>query len=150
MKRRRIRSRGRRGFTYAELVVAVCILGLASAGALSTWSMAGRVPATKRRTEMAFSLAVMELERLKAQTYMNLAETAVASPNDAYYEVTGAPVASASPRGFRVLSWVITEDTVANGYFDTGDLRQITVEVWDNTKTTRYDREQTFLAYGGL
>lgn len=140
----------RRGFTYVELVASVMLVAIASLSAVATWSLAPRALANKRLTEMAVQLAVQELERLRAFRYDGLTETPAAAPNVFFFDKHGAPVPSATGAEYQIKSWVITRDTNGDNLFDTSDLRELTVEVWNAGETKRYERAQTLLAFGGL
>jgi prepilin-type N-terminal cleavage/methylation domain-containing protein len=157
MRTGRIASRARRGMTFLELLVAALIIAIAAAAAFASWGVAGRAAGNKRVTEMGVYLAVREIEHLKTQKYINLADTAANSPNVSYYDKNGAPVGSATTGGYMVKSWVgvsaatngvdgINRDGVSN----TEDLRGIKVQVSDNSGTKIYDTEQTLLTFGGV
>lgn len=143
-------SSHRRGSTYVELLVSMILLSIAATAAVATWSMTVRIPATKRAAEVSLTLAVGEMERLKAIKYANLPETTAAAPNVSYFSSAGAPVTAAAARGYEVLSWVVTLDSNADGGMDARDLRELTVEVWNTGRTRRHERLQAQLAQGGL
>ena len=142
-------TRARRGAAYLELLVAVVLLAIAAAGALSTWSLSSQAPANKRVTEMGVYLGTRELERLKAQKYSSMLDTAVGSPNVTYYDELGVSTNAAVAGGYKVKSWVMTlvnRDTIAN----TEDVREITIEVWDSAETNQYDSARSLITFGGL
>src|SRR5947209_805359 len=99
----------RRGLTYLEVLAAAVLVAMAAAAALSTWQLTSRAPANKRLTEMGSLLAVREIERLKAFTYLNLPDVAANNATVTYYDKNGlaaSPNAAVSG-GYKVKSWVI-------------------------------------------
>jgi type II secretory pathway pseudopilin PulG len=148
--RRRRGTFWRSGVTYIELLASTLLVAIAAAGAFATWSLSLRAPANKRVTEMSVQLAVREIERIKAQKYAGAPETASNSPVVTYFDLYGNTSASAPSRGFQVKSWVITQDTNNDGSFDSSDLREITVQVWDSAGTKMYEQAQTMLSFGGV
>jgi type II secretory pathway pseudopilin PulG len=143
-------KRLRRGFTYLELVASVMLVAIAGTCAVMSWGLAPKALATKRLTEMSVQLASAELERLKAFTYQQLLDTPVSSPNVQYFDRYGTLLASSTGAAYKVKSWVITQDTNNDGTFDSVDLRELTVEVWNPVETSQYERTQTLLAFGGI
>jgi prepilin-type N-terminal cleavage/methylation domain-containing protein len=149
MKTGRLARRAWRGLTFLELLVAALIIAIAASAAFASWGVAGRAAGNKRVTEMGVYLAVREIEHLKTQKYINLADTGANSPNVSYYDKNGASVGSATTGGYMVKSWVtviVNRDSVSN----TEDLREIKVQVSNNGGTKIYDTEQTLLTFGGL
>jgi prepilin-type N-terminal cleavage/methylation domain-containing protein len=141
----RVQRSLRRGFTYVELLVAAILLGIAAAAGIAGWNLSVRAPANKRVTEMAVFIGIQELERMKAKKYLSVHESVIVQ----YYDKYGAPVGSAVTKGYKARSWssaLINRDGVTN----TEDMRELRVEVWDNTETTRYESIQTLLTFGGL
>src|SRR5262249_9782183 len=125
------------------------LIAIAAVAAFASWSVAVRAAGNKRVTEMAVYLAVREIEHLKAQKYINLADNAANSPNVSYYDKNGAPVGSATTGGYKTKSWVTAIDNRDNTT-NTEDLREIKVEIWNSGETKKYDTEQTLLTFGGL
>jgi len=147
----RIRRRGsgaRRGFTYLELVASAMLVAIAGMGAILSWRLAPQAVANKRITEMSVQLATSELERLKAVKYQSLSDTT--TPNVFYYDKNGSALGSAAGATYKVKSTVVTQDTNGDSLYDSLDLRELTVEVWNPTETKRYEQAQTLLAYGGI
>ena len=143
-------ARGRRGFGYMELLVAVLLVAIASMAALASWSLSLRAPQNKRVTEMGVYVAVQALERLKARKYMGLTDTAENAPMVSYYDRYGSPVDGAAPRGYMVRAWIrplINRDGITN----TEDLREIEIRVSDNNGTNPpYEQIRTLLTFGGV
>src|SRR5581483_7425306 len=86
--RNRTQSR-RRGLTMIELLAAVLMVSIAAAGAAATWTLASRVVATKRITEMGAYVALQQMDRLKARKYSSLAYTAEDAPLVDWYDKNG-------------------------------------------------------------
>jgi len=143
-----LRQRTRRGFTYLELIASAMLVAIAGMGAMLSWRLAPQAVANKRLTEMSVQLAVSELERLKAVKYQNLSDTT--TPNVFYYDKNGGALVSSTGATYLVKSTVLTQDTNGDNLYDSLDLRELTVEVWNPAETQRYEQAQTLLAYGGL
>lgn len=141
-------SGARRGFTYLELVASAMLVAIAGMGAILSWRLAPQAVANKRITELSVQLAASELERLKAVKYQALSDTT--SPNVFYYDKNGSVLASATGATYKVKSTVVTQDTNGDGIYDSLDLRELKVEVWNPAETKRYEQAQTLLAYGGI
>jgi type II secretory pathway pseudopilin PulG len=144
------RLQARRAFTYLELVASVMLVAMAGICAVTSWSLAPKAVGNKRMTEMSVQLAVLELERLKGVGYDHLVETTVGAPYVSYFDKNGGSLGSATGAVFKVKSWVITQDTNNDNTYDSLDLRELTVEIWNPTESQRYERAQTLLAFGGI
>lgn len=139
----------RRGFSIAETLAAVLVLSIASAAALTSWHISVRAPGNKRVTEMGVYVGVRHLEQIKAARFLSLDVTSAGAPLIAYYDRYGAAVAQAAAQGYTVKTWMapwVNRDGVINAE----DIREITIEVWDNGLTRRYERIRTLLTFGGL
>jgi len=138
-------SRRHRGVTLIELLIAALLISIVAACALSTWSVLQKVPNAKRATEMSSFIAVQAIERVKARKYENLADT-----NDAvsYYDKNGAPAGGVSAHGFTVRSYISTV-VDRDGNSDTEDLREIRVDVFDNSGK-QLETQRTLVSFGGL
>jgi len=145
----------KRGMSLVETLAAVTVLAIASTGAIATWRIAVRLPASKRVTEMGVYIGARELERIKALTYFYLPTgtgaygAAGTSPVIRYYTRSGADSASRVTPGYKSKTWVsnlVDRDSISNSE----DLKEIVIEVWDDGETTRYETVRTLLAFGGV
>ena len=102
----------------------------------------------ERLTEMAVYIGVRETERLKAQKYMGLPATL---PSPFYFDRYGMPAPGNQPvaQGYKV-KLLITNLVDRNSKLDVEDLRELTVEVWDNGETRPYIQMKTLLSFGGI
>ncbi|HZP82168.1 MAG TPA: prepilin-type N-terminal cleavage/methylation domain-containing protein [Chthonomonadaceae bacterium] len=152
--RNRTQSR-RRGLTMIELLAAVLMVSIAAAGAAATWTLASRVVATKRITEMGAYVALQQMDRLKARKYSSLAYTAEDAPLVDWYDKNGQWLgnSSSSPAVttgyFQTKSWVrqiVNRDATTN----TEDLAQVEVRVLNTAGTRTYEDIYTLLTFGGI
>jgi type II secretory pathway pseudopilin PulG len=159
--RRTRRPSSRLGFSYVEVLAAVILLALASAAIIATWSIATQAAADKRVTEMGVFVGTQQLEKMKAETYGYLPDqpanatsvsyltTPTGAASVTYYDRFGALSAASANRGYMVKSWV-TPIIDRNGKTDIEDLREIRIEVGDNTGVHLYDTVRTLIAFGGI
>lgn len=152
--RRTAGGRRRTGFTIVEALVAVVLVAVAASGLFACVRITAMTPRTKRTTEMAVYISVAALERIKGQKFLAMTDITPLPPaagsNAWYYDKNGAPAAAASSGGYTVLYGAQLTDTNGDGVLDTRDMRRIVVEVWDNARATRYERIDTYIAFGGV
>jgi len=135
----------RRAMSYVEVLMAVLILAIVSAGAVATWNLSSKIPGNKRVTDMASIIAVREIERVKGKKYLNVADGTTIT----YYGKFGAETTVTAERVFAattVVSVVINRDAITN----TEDLRQIVVTVQNAAGTKTYETQRTLIAFGGV
>jgi Tfp pilus assembly protein PilV len=138
-----------RGLALVEVLAATLLLAMAAAAAIATWGLSTRTTYSKRLTEMGTYVATQEVERLKARRSAGLQNTASGSPLLTYYDRFGAPAGAQAAQGFTARSWVRTvvdrDETV-----NTEDVREIYVEIRDNTGAFLLGRARTLITYGGV
>ena len=145
MKCSTILQKNHRGVTLVETLVAVIILSIVSLGAIATWSYSEKVPANKRLTEMASYIAVHEIEVVKAQKYLHVADGTTTT----YYDKNGIPTAVISNVFYTAVTTVGMPSGVT-ALNTTADLREIVCVVSDKNATKTYGTERTLIALGGL
>ncbi len=151
----RAQSRRRRGVTLIELLVAALIVSIVAAGAVSSWSISSKVPATLRATEIASKIAVREIEQIKAKRYINLSTT----PTTAFYDTSGAArdtggvlYGATQPNGFTATTTVaLAPGMPVTNPPTTKDLLQVTVVVTKAGDITKvYETQRTLMTFGGF
>lgn len=149
-------SRGRRGVSFVELLCAVLILSIVAAGAMATWNLSSRTPVNKRVTETGSLIAVREIEKIKAQKYIN----AAAPANPGWYDRNGTFLAyAASNPG---TAWYKSVTTLASPVKDpttnttltststTRDLLEVKVVVTNAAGSKTYETQRTLMTFGGF
>jgi len=151
---RRQRGASARGMSYVEVLMATIVLAIVAAGAVASWSLSSQVAATKRAVEIGNTIAVEEIERLKAIRYPYLAVSPVVGGQpvptvrwyDKYGNWLGPSAATGDFKAKVVIRVLIDRDGKANNE----DLKEAVVEVWDTNETRRYEIQRTLLTYGGV
>lgn len=147
-----------RGVTFLELLAAVLILSIVAAGAVKTWSLSSRVPATLRRTEMSSKIAVREIETVKAKKYANVATGTVTYPSSGYnwYDTSGtfvgSPDTGVNTAPSTAVYRAITTVQAAPGTTSTNttkDLLEVKTVVSTTTGTT-LETQRTLMTFGGF
>jgi len=138
-----------RGAAMLELLAAVLILVIASAGAVATWSFTVQAPASRRLNEMGVFIAVRHLETLKAQKYSALQDTTGNTAVVAWYDRRGTPVTAQVNEGFRVETKILTIIN-RDGKVNTEDLREIEVRVSNNAGNIQYGSARTLAGFGAF
>lgn len=154
----RFARRQYRGYTLLELLAAVFILSLVAACAVRTWGLSSRVPANLRLTEVASKIAVREIERIKAQSYINMQNGATTTN---WYDKLGAWLQSggSAPNGavYKAVT-TITAPLDYGGNAITGlsitntskDLLEVKSVVTDAGATKTYETQRALMTFGGF
>lgn len=147
-------ARRKRGMTFTEVLVAALILAIVAGGAAATWTMASRAAVNKRAIEMGFTIAVHEIERMKAIGYQNLTPSPIQGGQPVatvrWYDKYGQWLGSSATSGDYKVKTYVRVLIDRNATTDREDLKEILVEVWDPQETRLFERARTLLTFGGV
>jgi hypothetical protein len=140
--------------TLTEVLVATMILAIVAGGAIASWSLSSRAAANKRAVEIGNSIAVEEIERLKAVRYPYLTPSPLQGGQpvptvrwfDRYGNWLGSSATSGDFQARETVVILIDRDDETNSE----DLKEITVEVWDGSAARMFERARTLITFGGV
>jgi len=134
------------GVTLIELLIAALIVTIVAAGAVSSWSISSKMPATLRSTEISSRLAVREIEKVKAQRYTNVANGTTIT----YYDKSGAVTTDTASIAYLATTTVgLAPGMPVTNPPTTKDLLEVTCTV-TNAAGTQLEVQRTLLTFGGI
>jgi len=130
------------------------ILAIVAGGAIASWSLSSRAAASKRAVEIGNSIAVQEIERLKAIRYPYLTPSPIQGgqsvPTVRWFDKLGNWLGPSASTGDFQARETITVIIDRDGEANSEDLKEIIVEVWDASQTRMFERARTLITFGGV